>query len=717
MTSEAFLSPSWYRLAALRPALKGQARIRRHRFRGEVWYVIQDPASGRFNRFTPAAYQVLGLMDGERSMDEVWQLAVEQLGDDTPSQEEVIRLLSQLHGADLLYCEASPDSIELFERFAQQSRARSQSRWKNPFSIRVPLWDPDRFLTRTAPYVTTLFGWLGAMVYCVCVAAGIALAAVHWPELTRNVSDHVFAAHNLAMLWLCFPLIKLLHELGHAYAVKLGGGEVHEIGVLFLVFTPVPYVEASAASGFRSKWRRVLVGSAGMLVETFIAALCMFVWAAAEPGVLRALAFNLMLIAGVSTLVFNANPLLRFDGYYILSDLVEIPNLATRGNRYWRYLAERYLFRLPASERPMTAPGERWWFLAYTPAALVYRVLVLIAIVLFIATEWFFIGVVLAIWGVAAMFLWPLGKLLVYLASLPRQANSRRRAIVASGAVLAVFVVLVTLVPAPARVLTEGVVWLPDEANVRAGSDGFVHAVHAKAGAYVAAGAPLVETYDPQSTMQLAVSAARLDELEARLDAQRFTDRVQAEVTRYELEGESARYQRLLERTEQLVARSGVAGRFVLSRPDDLPGRFLRQGELIGHVTQEGARRIVRAVVSQDDIDLVRSRLARAEVRLAERIAEPFPAAVVREVPAARDQLPSSALSTEGGGAIAVDPRDPKSGKALLSTFQFDLELPPAAAASGYGGRAYVRFVLHPEPLAMQWYRRIRQAFLARFNV
>jgi putative peptide zinc metalloprotease protein len=716
LSAGAFLSPLWYRLAALKPRLKAQARVRRHRFRGEVWYVVQDPASGRFNRFSPQAWQLLGLMDGRRSMDEVWREALAQLGDDTPSQDEVIRLLAQLHAADLLQCEANPDSAELFERFARYSRQQRAARWKNPFSIRFPLWDPDRFLADTIRFIRPLSGWPGVLAYCVVVALGLAAAALHWPELTENVADRVLAANNLLLLWLCFPAIKLAHELGHAYATKLGGGEVHDMGLILLVFTPVPYVEASAASGFRSKWRRALVGAAGMLVELFVAAVAMLVWAAAEPGLLRAIAFNVMVIAGVSTVVFNANPLLRFDGYYILADLIEMPNLAQRANRYWRYLAERYLFRMREAERPPLAPGETGWALFYAPAAFVYRMFVLVAIVFYIAAQWFFIGVALAIWGVVTMFVVPLGKLLGYLLALPRGGRARKRALSVSGAIAGVALVVLLAVPAPSRIVTEGVVWLPDEAIVRAGTDGFVRAVVASPGTEVGPGERLVESHEPQLLASLAVVEARLAELQARLDQQRFADRVQAEITRQELEREAAVRSRMLERVAQLSARSAVKGRFVLARADDLPGRFLRKGELIGYVTQEG-RWIVRAVVSQDDIDLVRSRLARADVRLAERIGEVYPAALVREVPAAKDELPTPALSSQGGGALAADPRDPRGGKSLASTFQFDLELPPEARGAAYGGRAYVRFVLQPEPLAAQWYRRVRQAFLAHFNV
>ena len=271
MSAQGFLSPSWYRLAQLRPSLKPQARIRRHRYRGQVWYVVQDPASGRFNRFTPPVYQLLGMMDGRRTMDEVWSEALERLGDDVPGQEEVIRLLSQLHAADLLHCEVNPDSAELFERFGRQDSARRHGRWKNPFSIRIPFWDPDKFLTRTLPYVEFFFDPLGLLFFVLIAASGLWLAVVHWPELTLNVNDRVLAAQNLLLLWLCFPVVKFMHELGHGYAAKAGGGEVHDMGILLLVFMPVPYVDATSASGFRSKWRRTLVGAAGMLTELLIA--------------------------------------------------------------------------------------------------------------------------------------------------------------------------------------------------------------------------------------------------------------------------------------------------------------------------------------------------------------------------------------------------------------------------------------------------------------
>jgi putative peptide zinc metalloprotease protein len=717
VSSEAFLSASWYRLASLKPALKSQARIRRHRFRGEVWYVILDPASGRFNRFTPAGYQLLGLLDGKRTMDQVWSAAIDQLGDDTPSQDEVIRLLSQLYAADLLHCEATPDSAELFERFGRQQQSRRAGNLKNPFSIRIPLWDPDRFLTRTLPYVRPFLGWGGAALWCAVVGFAAVLAALNWTELTTNVSDRVLSAQNLFLLWVCFPAVKLLHELGHGYATKAGGGEVHEMGILLLVFMPVPYVDATASAGFRNKWQRAFVGAAGMITELSLAALFMVLWVLVEPGWVRAIAYNVVLIAGVSTIVFNANPLLRFDGYFILSDLIEIPNLNQRGNQYWRYLAERYLFRIPRTEPPMLAPGERGWFAVYTPAAFCYRMLVLAAIIIFIASEWFFIGVALAIWGLVTMLGMPLMKLMGYLQSISRQAGARQRAITVSALIAAFALAFILFVPMPLRVVSEGVVWLPEQANVRAGANGFVRTVLVRPGSMVDVDVPLFESYDPELSAQLRVQEARIAEMEAKLSMQLFADRVQAGLTAQELERAKAFYERTLERASLLTTRSAVRGQVMLEQPDDLPGRFVRKGQLMGYVVHHDTPKIVRAVVVQDDVDLVRNHLVSAEVRLAERPEDVYKVAMVREVPAARDTLPSAALSSEGGGVLAADPRDPRGGKSLNTTFQFDLELPAGTGAVNFGGRAHVRFVHQPEPLAQQWLRRLRQAFLARFNV
>src|SRR6185436_14794783 len=164
---------------------------------------------------------------------------------DVPSQDEVIKLLSDLHAADVLQGDASPDLNELQKRRQKHEKARWKQYLGNPLSLRFPLFDPDRLLERVMPLVKPLFGRLGAALWLGVVGSALVLVAMHWWELSGDVVDRVLSVENLLLVWIAFPLIKLLHELGHAIATKAGGGEVHEMGVMLLVAIPIPYVDAS----------------------------------------------------------------------------------------------------------------------------------------------------------------------------------------------------------------------------------------------------------------------------------------------------------------------------------------------------------------------------------------------------------------------------------------------------------------------------------------
>jgi putative peptide zinc metalloprotease protein len=373
---KSIFSPSWYRVAGLKPRLRSHLEIHRHHYRGELWYVLQDHSSGRLQRFTPAAYLLIGLMDGKRTVQEIWDAVRERLGEDAPTQEEVIRLFSQLHAVDALQADVLPDTTEMLKRFEKRRYSKWKQNLRSPLFMRFALLDPERFLAKFMPLVRPIYSWAGAIIWLAVVGYAVFLVGIHWPELTENIADRVLAPQNLFILWLTFPFLKAFHEFGHAFAVKKRGGEVHEMGIMLLVFTPIPYVDASAASAFRNKRERVLVGAAGMIVEIFLAAIALFVWINVEPGPVRAVTYNIILIAGISSLLFNGNPLLRYDAYYILGDLLEIPNLGSRGIRYVLYLLQRYLLGVRDTEPPMSAPGERAWFVTYTIAAFFYRIFI-----------------------------------------------------------------------------------------------------------------------------------------------------------------------------------------------------------------------------------------------------------------------------------------------------------------------------------------------------
>lgn len=715
MTGSLF-STSWYRVAGLKPRLRSHAHIHRHQYRGQTWYVLEDRSSERFHRFSPAAYLIVGLMDGERTVEEIWETACTRLGDDAPTQDEVIEMLSQLYSTDVLQCDVTPDAAELLERHERHTRRQWQSRAFSLFSWRASLFDPERFLRLLLPAVRPLMGWGGGVLWLAVVGPALVLVAVHWSDLTRDILDRVLAPRNLLSLWLLYPAIKALHEFGHAFATKVFGGEVHDMGVMLLVLTPVPYVDASSASAFRDKWQRILVGAAGILVELFIAALAFFIWLSVEPGMVRTLAYNAIVIAGVSTVLFNGNPLLRYDGYYILADLLEVPNLRSRANAYLGYLTERYVFGWWEAEPPTATPGERAWFVGYGITSFVYRVFVVVAILLFLMDRFFLLGVVFASMAAIGWVTVPLGKGLKFLFTHPRIRPVRTRAVAVTAIAVALVAGLIGLVPVPYRSRAEGVVWIPDEAFVRASTEGFVERVVAPPGERVVKGDILVTTRDPVLTSSVQGLEARLRELEARYEEQRTADRVKAGVIREEIRYVQEDLDRARERASELIIRSGTNGTFVLPTARDLPGRFVRKGDLMGHVV-ELQTITVRAVVPQASIDLVLGQTRGVEVRLAERLAEVIPAALRRVVPGASERLPATALGSEGGGQIPTAPGDRQGVLALQKMFQVDLELPSHARLVNVGGRAYVRFDHGWAPLGVQWYRQVRQLFLSRFNV
>jgi putative peptide zinc metalloprotease protein len=725
--SDSLFSASWYRVAALKPRLRSHALIHRHLYRGQIWYVLQDRSSGRFHRFSPIANLVIGLMDGERTLAEVWELACTQLGDDVPTQDEVIGMLGALHRADVLRTDVAPDMQELHQRHDKQRSQKLRQYLQNPLSLRFPLFDPDRLLTAMNGVTRHLFGVPGAILWVLSALWAVVTAGQHWNALTRDISDQLLATENLVLIALVFPVAKIVHEFSHAMVIKARGGAVHEMGVMLLVMMPIPYLDASDSLAFRSKADRMLVGAAGMLGELWLAMLALLVWVNVEPGIVRALAYNTMLVAGISTLVFNANPLLRFDGYYIFSDWLEIPNLGQRANAHIGYLVKRYLLRLRHAEPGQDAPGERAWFVFYAIASFIYRISVSISIALVIAKQYFVIGILLALWSVYGSLVLPLGRQVQYLFV---SSDLRRRRWQATGTVagmLAAAVVLICYVPAPSWTRTEGVALASEETALRAESDGLITALAARPSARVKRGQALIYLADPELQGRARVLQAQLDEQLA-LYAAAVTEPVRLNQIREELAHVQARLDDAHRRIADLVIRSPGDGLFLMADSTDAPGRFVRRGDSLGHVL-DYRHLAVQVVVPQSDVDLVRKMTRRVELRLVENIPALLVARVKRVVPAATSELPGEALGARGGGELALDPNAnpnaaPAAGAgaqatAASSVFIFELELadPDAAPLRHIGSRIYARFEREPEPLGAQWYRALRRMLLSMFNV
>jgi putative peptide zinc metalloprotease protein len=711
-----FLSDNWYRVAAMKPRLRQHARVSRQRFRGNAWYMVYDPLTNRSHRFSPSAWWIASQLNGSVSVDDAWQRSVTALGAEGPSQDDVIRLLSKLHGADLLISETQPESDELMERRRKQMVPKWVSGLMNPMSIRVPLWDPDRFLTRTLRYVQPLFGPAGLLLWLAVTLPAFFLALQHWSQLTANLSDRLLSAGNLVGMLLVFPIVKMLHELGHGYAVKAHGGEVHEAGIMLLVFAPAPYVDASASIVFRSKWYRAFVAAAGMVTELFLAAIALYIWLAVEPGVVHTIAFNVMMVTGISTLIFNANPLLRYDGYFILCDVIEIPNLGQRSNQYYGYLVRRYCFRDAEALPPNASPAERRWFVLYAPAAFIYRSTVSLSIALFVANKYFFVGTAMAIWSVAGMMVFPVYKQLRFLLSSPMLARRRSFALMITTGVACAVLIFAVFVPLPGSTVTQGVVWVPAGGEVHAAGSGFVQRNLATSMLPVADRQPLLVQDDRTLDAQYAEQLAKVAELNVKVVLDLSEDRARAYQSNQTLERERGQLNALERRLDELVTLAPGQGMFVRATGDSLEGRFVKRGELLGYVLGTDLR-TVRVVIAQDEIGMVLGRTRAVEIKFSDRLGETFNGRIVRVVPQGDERLPSKALTIDGGGEFVLDPRDPAALRTLDKVFQLDLEVPVAPPGLRIGTRSFVRFDFEPEPLVAQAARRLRQLFLSKLHV
>lgn len=709
-------SSSWYRVAALKPSLRQHVSVQRHDYRNEIWYVLRDISAERHHRFNPSAYFIIALMNGKRTVNQIWEILNTKLGDDAPTQDEIIRLLGQLHAADILQTNVEPDAVELTERTFQQRKQKIKQYLLNPLTLRFTLVDPEKFLERGAPLVKRLFTFTAAVIWALVVFVALIVASANWPELTNNVFDTAFTAQNLLLLGLIYPIIKLLHELGHAFAVKVWGGEVHEMGIILLLLMPIPFVNASSASSFREKHKRIIVSAAGIMVELFLASLCLFIWVMVEPGIVRSICFNIMFIGSISTILFNGNPLLRYDGYYILADAVGIPNLAARSNKYIGYLIQRYVFGISEANNPLTTPSERFWLACYPVLSYLYRMFIMFFIVMLIADESLALGTLFAVWIITTQIIRPLVKHIHFILNNPSVGRQRQRAITTSVGATAFLFIFFVFIPMPLTTMAQGVISLPEDAQVRAGADGFITKVLAKTNSIVKKGDALFITEDPLIRTRVKILEAQLQELMAKRTAEWSRDRVQSEIIKEEISAAKADLLRAQERAASLSINSPNKGILIIPQAQDLPGQFVTQGQPIAYIVDQNTL-TAEVVIPQDDIGLIRQGIMGIEVRLVTQLGNTISASIKREVPEASTQLPNAALGSLGGGPIAVDPQDESGTKSLQKTFQVELTLNESIPAVYIGSRVYVRFDHGSEPLARQFYRSLRQLFLRQLNV
>ena len=708
-------SESWHRVAQQRIRLRPSVSVHKQYFRGELWYVAHDIYGDQYFRFRPEAWDFIARLDGTKTVEAIWEDRVGQNNNKAPGQDEVIQMLSQLYTGNLIISDVPADVVQLFERFKKRKAREWKARIFGIFFLRLSLIDPDNFLNRTLPVVRPFLSVVGALLWLTVFVYSMIVVFSNWDQISSQ-SAGVFDPSNLPLLYLSFAFAKLLHEMGHAYAVKCFGGEVHRMGLTLLVFTPVPFVDATAAWAFRERWKRVWVGSAGMISELFLAGLAVFVWMNTGPGLVNGIAYNLMIVASVSTLLFNLNPLLRFDGYYILSDMTDSPNLQPRSVQQWYYWIERYAFGSKLARSPSTSLSDSIWLGLFGISSWVYRIFITFTIILFVADKFFGLGFLAAVLTIIGFIIVPLYKGISYLLTGPRIEQVRTRAWLVTGGFLAALVVLLGIIPFPNHFRAPGVVKLGNSKYLITESAGTVTHLPANSRS-IKAGQLLLQMENPELELEILNLRAELAHIEAMLRKSMTYAPVDIAPLVEQRRSVLVKLQDLEKRQAALSMKAPVDGRLILFGEHQFDDRWLSRGTVIGELLSGDVWEFL-AVVSQEDASkLFDEGTTGLEIRFRGSSSRVFTPERVLLVPGEQSFLPSAALGWPAGGSVRIDESDSSGLRAYEPYFLVVGYLPKDTEGLWHGRTGVGRFDVPAEPLLFQGIQRLRQLLQRRFQL
>lgn len=711
-------SDAWHRVAGLRACLRHDVSVRRQVAQGRRWYVLRTPMSHDYFRVSEEAYTFLRRLDVSITVEQAWRTTQIEDPEAILSQQEVVQLLGQLNLSNLLQTDRAGDSRSLFQRYSQRRARERRARLLSVLSLRIPLLDPDRLLQWALPIIKALVSPIGLLAYLLILAFG-AKALMDRSDELLSFGTGILAPENLLLLYLGFAITKVVHEFGHAALCKRFGGEVHSMGVMLLVFAPVPYVDASASWGFRYRAPRLLVGAAGVLAELPLAAVAAMVWAYGAPGVINTLAYNVIFAASVSTLAFNLNPLLRFDGYHMLVDLINTPNLYQRSREQLRYLAKRYLLGMRQVVSAAQNRAESWLLPIYGVISSLYALALMGVIAFFVAEEYLDLGMLLAVLLVGSATLVPTAKFFVYLLSSPQLVNQRGRALISTVVLMVLLLGILGGVPFPDRVRANGVVESVGFRQLSNESAGFLVELLVKPGSQVTAGQALLRLENPE--LMASIRAARLQLQQLQSQELRAKALMQADIAplRQQREAAEAGLADLERQRVNLTVVAPITGAWSAGDLAQSRGRWFPRGALLGTIVDESNYRFV-ALLPQVATHVFKGGIERTEVRLAGEDGSNLTMRDVLVMPFELGALPSRALGIAGGGDIAVQASDPNGVMAAEPFFRihapFHKEHSQEASLC-HGRLGVMRLTLAPKPLLEQWERGLRQLLQRRFSV
>ncbi len=680
--------------AAIRGLFQARPRLRRlnvsfQRMEGRPVYVLEDPGSSAFYRAGESEYRFLECLDGTRTVGETLSRLAATSPETAIDPGNAIRLIEMLKAERLLDEPGQlPDGLGGPARPTWIDKIGSVLFW------RISLGNPDRFFR-------WLCVWMGWVVHPLAWIAGLGVIAVGAMTLLRHADRMrdatltVLAPHNWIWFGVVFVALRAIHETWHALTCRRWGGHVRDIGIVLILFLPVGYVDVTASWGLPSRWHRLLVSSAGVFIELCLAAVAAVVWANTDAGLANTIAWQTVLTAGVSSLLVNANPLMRFDGYYMASDLLDLPNLYARGQLFVRAFVRRVVLGVRSHGwPPMRERG--WWMAAiYGPSALVWRIFVLANLLAAAGALFRGAGILLVCMTLVAWWRGSKGQGTRWFRGLPfgTQAGAVVRVLLFAGAAGAVL-----FVPWRSAAVEPAIVDWADRYDVYAGCPGIVEEVGVRPGARVDAGVEVARIGNPDLKAEadrLRVRVAKED-LRARF-ALREGDMPSWSAAHAACEALQEEWEHVEARAGRSIVRAPAAGVVYGHRLDRRVGQYVREGELLFTLGNASEREAI-ALIPQERLALYGLSVGDLVDVWVPGRDESWSGTIVALGPAARERIDRPALTALGGGHLAVRSRphggQDEDGGYELQDPQFEVRIRlmgDEASSLRAGERAYVR--------------------------
>jgi putative peptide zinc metalloprotease protein len=667
----------------LQVRLRPDLVVRPQFYEGMTHYVVKDPIGLKYYRFKAEEYFLLQQLDGKSTLLEVKKAFERKYRPQTITVDDLVRFCSQLHEAGV----ATVDTPDQTEVFVKRRRKRIWKKVKgaatNILYIKIPIIDPERLLTWMYPYFRWMFTRTFVVLSSLFMLSALTLVISQWSTFMERLPDFqsFFNFRTIFYFWCSLAIVKVIHEFGHGLTAKHYGGEVHEMGALLLCLTPALYCDVTDSWLLPNKWHRIWISAAGIYVECFLASIATFAWFYSNPGLFNSLMLATMFLCSVNTILFNANPLMRYDGYYVLSDYLEIPNLRIKANQFFGYAFQEKVLGLEVPVQSYLPRTRRWLFVFYAVASFLYRWFVTISILFFLHSilkpyKIHSLGLLVALAGMVPLVVMPAYQIVKFVRTPGRFRKVKKLRATAFAVSTVAIVTAILMIPTPLRVKGTFVIAPAKPSRVYATTPGRLVSLAVRDGDFVKKGDLIAQLSNMdkqrertsfQEELQInrvkAASFSRSQDLEGRRLALQYAtlaDELEPVVAR--VNDELAKLYLVADHDGQVI---GVPRR-------ETTGQWIRPDKAFCEIG-DPKKLQAQVIIDQSDIDLIEKN-SRAWIKVYGQSQRTYRSTVQEVASRNRDDIPTE-LSNMAGGEIAAE-QDQATGKLTPLSAQYEVILP-----------------------------------------